>query len=329
MQANTGPVPARVDANVRRRLSLVVPCHNEAAGLEAFLARLDAVLDQLTGYDCEVICVDDGSTDTTPGLLAGQVPIRPRLLVLELSRNFGKEAALTAGIEAARGDAVVPIDADLQHPPELIIEMVRLWEGGAEMVLARRRSRDTEGLLQRSTAAGFYRLHNWLADFEIPRDVGDFRLMDRQVVEALLQLPERRRFMKGLFTWVGFRSQVVEFDVAPRSSGRSSFHARARWSLALEGITSFSTFPLRVWSWVGIAVAAMALVYGAWIVLRTLIHGADIPGFASLLTAVLLLGGIQLISIGVLGEYLGRIYSEVKQRPLYVVRRRYGRAGDA
>ncbi|MBC7940452.1 MAG: hypothetical protein H7Z19_11910 [Chitinophagaceae bacterium] len=206
----------------------------------------------------------------------------------------------------------------------MIPELLRGWEAGSDVVLAVRRSRDLSGPLERGLTQAFYRLHNRWAEVQIPRDAGDFRLLDRMVVEALKQMPERHRFMKGLFAWVGFRHSVVEFEVAERHSGRSSFSARARWALAVEGITSFSTVPLRVWSLLGIAMATVALGYGAWILVKTLIFGVDVPGYASLLTAVLLLGGIQLLSIGVLGEYLGRVYSESKQRPLYVVRKRYG-----
>jgi polyisoprenyl-phosphate glycosyltransferase len=307
-----------------RCLSIVVPCFNEGEGLDAFFSRLESVLAKLREYDYEIVCIDDGSRDDTLEVLCRQAIRNPRIVVLELSRNFGKEAALTAGIDAARGDAVIPLDADLQHPPELIIDMVRQWESGSDVVLARRKSRETDHPVQRLVTQWFYRLHNWISECAIPRDVGDFRLMDKRVVEALKRLPERRRFMKGLFAWVGFRQSIIEFVVEPRKSGKSSFNARRLWALALEGITSFSTAPLSVWVYTGFTVAAVSLIYGCWIIIKTLAFGIDVPGYASLLTAVLFLGGIQLMGIGVLGEYIGRIYSESKQRPVYIVRQRYG-----
>lgn len=305
-------------------LSIVVPCYNEGAGLNTFFARLEAALDALPQYTYEVVCVDDGSRDDTLAVLCRHAARNPRIVVMELSRNFGKEAALTCGIDTARGDAVVPMDADLQHPPELLPELVRHWVAGNDVVMARRVSRHTDHALYRQGAGLFYSLHNWMSDVVIPRDVGDFRLMDRAVVDALKRLPERRRFMKGLFAWVGFRQTTVEFPVAERLTGASSFNVRRLWGLALEGITSFSTVPLSMFAYFGFAVAFFALLGGCWLVLKTLLFGADVPGYASLLTAVLFLGGIQLLGIGVLGEYIGRIYSEAKQRPVYLVRRSYG-----
>jgi glycosyltransferase involved in cell wall biosynthesis len=307
-----------------RCLSIIVPCFNEGDGLDAFFNRLEPILLKLQEYDYEIVCIDDGSHDNTLEVLCRHATRNPHIVVLELSRNFGKEAALTAGIDATRGDAVIPLDADLQHPPELIVEMVKQWENGSDVVLARRKSRETDHLVQRLVTQWFYRLHNWISECAIPRDVGDFRLMDKRVVEAIKRLPERRRFMKGLFAWVGFRQSVVEFVAESRKSGKSSFNARRLWVLALEGITSFSTVPLAVWAYAGFTVAALALVYGCWIIIKTLVFGIDVPGYASLLTAVLFLGGIQLMGIGVLGEYIGRIYSESKQRPVYIIRQRYG-----
>lgn len=312
----------------RRCLSIVVPCYNESAGLDAFFARLETALDALPHYTYEVVCVDDGSRDDTLAVLCRHAARNPRIVALELSRNFGKEAALTCGIDAARGDAVVPMDADLQHPPELLPELVRHWVAGSDVVMARRVSRQTDHALYRRGAGLFYALHNWMSDVVIPRDVGDFRLMDRTVVDALKRLPERRRFMKGLFAWVGFRQTTVEFPVAERTTGASSFNVRRLWGLALEGITSFSTVPLSMFAYFGFTVALLALLGGCWLVVKTLLFGADVPGYASLLTAVLFLGGIQLMGIGVLGEYIGRIYSEAKQRPVYLVRQRYGAAAS-
>lgn len=305
-------------------LSIVVPCFNEGDGLNTFFSRLESVLTKLGKYDYEIVCIDDGSRDDTLEVLCRHAERNPHIIILELSRNFGKEAALTAGIDAARGDAVILLDADLQHPPELIVAMVRKWQSGSDVVLARRKSRETDHPVQRLLTKWFYRLHNWIAECAIPRDVGDFRLMDKRVVEALKHLPERRRFMKGLFAWVGFRQSVIEFVVEPRKSGKSSFTMRRLWALALEGITSFSTVPLSVWIYIGFSVATLALIYGCWIIIRTLAFGIDVPNYVSLLAAVLFLGGIQLMGIGVLGEYIGRIYSESKQRPVYIIRQRYG-----
>jgi polyisoprenyl-phosphate glycosyltransferase len=307
-----------------KRLSVVVPCFNEEAGLDSFFERLEHVLNGLKSYRHEIVCIDDGSNDKTLEVLCRHAATNPRIIVLELSRNFGKEAAMTAGIDSAQGDAVILMDADLQHPPELIMEMVRQWENGFDMVMAQRDSRETDNLVQRFLTRCFYRFHNWISEYPIPRDVGDFRLMNRRVVDALKQLPERRRFMKGLFAWVGFRQCSIPFTVKARQAGKSSFNALRLWKLALEGITSFSTVPLTVWVYTGFTVALLALVYGCWIILKTLVFGIDVPGYASLLTAVLFLGGIQLMGIGLLGEYIGRIYSESKQRPVYIIRQRYG-----
>jgi len=311
------------ESSARRRLSIVVPCYNEAPALDALFDRLDGALLRLPGLETEIVCIDDGSTDGTLGVLRARAARDPRLIVLELSRNFGKEAALTAGLDAATGDAVVPMDADLQHPAELIEVLVARWRDGYDVVLARRRSRSGESWLGRHGSQGFYSLHNRLSHIQIPRDVGDFRLIDRVVVDALKRLPERRRFMKGLFAWVGFRSTVVDYEVEPRVVGHSTFNLHRMWALALDGIASFSTVPLTLWTWVGSVVASLSFLYGSWIVLRTVLFGVDVPGFASLLTAVLFMGGVQILSIGVLGEYVGRVYDEAKQRPVYVVRRRY------
>jgi glycosyltransferase involved in cell wall biosynthesis len=246
--------------------------------------------------------------------------LRPHVRIVDLSRNFGKEAALTAGIDAAVGDAVIPIDADLQDSPELIARLVQEWKRGFEVVLAKRADRRTDSLAKRLTACWFYRVHNHICDPQLPENVGDFRLMDRKVVDAIKRLPERRRFMKGIFAWVGFRSTTVEYVRDPRSAGSSRFTGWKLWNLALEGITSFSTAPLRIWTYLGLAVASLAFAYAALIVVRTAIYGIDVPGYASLLAVTLFLGGIQLIGLGVLGEYLGRVYSEAKQRPVYIVR---------
>lgn len=308
------------------RLSLVVPVYNEEAAIGPFLSAMAGMLGQLEGrgYRLELLFVDDGSTDGTLAALTAAAARDVRIRVLELSRNFGKEAALTAGLDAARGDALIPIDVDLQDPPEVILRLVEAWEQGYEVVVARRTDRAGDSLLKRQSARWFYKIVNAVADTPVPEDVGDFRLIDRCVVDALKRLPERRRFMKGLFAWVGFRTATVDYRRAPRSAGTTKFSGWKLWNLALEGITSFSTAPLRLWTYVGVIVATLAFFYALYIVFRVLWLGVDLPGYASLVVIVLFLGGIQLIGIGVLGEYLGRVYTEVKQRPTYIVRREYG-----
>jgi len=306
-------------------LSVVCPMHDEAAALAPFFERLLPVL-QGSGCRFEILCINDGSRDDTLALLRARVPQLPGLRVIDLARNFGKEAALTAGLDAALGDVVVPIDADLQDPPELIPEMLRLWRAGFEVVLPQRNDRSSDGLLKRKSAEWFYRLHNQISDAPLPVNVGDFRLMDRQVVDAVKALPERRRFMKGLFAWVGFRQALIPYTREPRAAGRSKFSGWRLWNLALEGITSFSTAPLRIWTYLGLVVALGAFAYALFIVGHTLLLGRDLPGYASLITVVLFLGGVQLIGLGVLGEYLGRLYGEAKGRPVYVAREQFGGA---
>jgi len=269
------------------------------------------------------VCVNDGSKDDTLQKLIAVSRMDERVRVIDLTRNFGKEAALTAGIDEALGDAVIPIDADLQDPPELIPTLVAHWQKGAEVVLAQRASRACDTFLKRVTAAAYYRVHNTLSDLKLPENVGDFRLMDRAVVNALKQLPERHRFMKGLFAWVGFNTVIVPYEREARSAGQSKFSGWRLWNFALEGITSFSTWPLRSWTYIGLAIASLAFVYGSYIIARTMVLGVDVPGYASLLSLLLFFGGLQLIGLGVVGEYIGRIYDEAKGRPIYLVKRRY------
>lgn len=313
----------------RPLISIVAPFYNEEEAIEAFHEGLTAVTDKIPDVDFEVICVNDGSRDSTISGLLALADRDPRVHVIDLSRNFGKEAALTAGLDASNGDAVIPIDADLQDPPELIPEMIERWNEGFEVVIARRVDRQADAYLKRRTAELFYRFHNSISDIEIPENVGDFRLMDRVVVDALKQLPERRRFMKGLFAWVGFKTTTVEYSRPARVAGSSKFTGWKLWNFALEGITSFSTIPLRMWTYIGGTLALLATGYGVFIVLRTLLFGVDVPGYASLLAAILFLGGVQLIGIGVVGEYVGRIYVESKQRPIYISRTRPRRRGTA
>ena len=311
-----------------KRVSIVVPFHNEAGGVDAFQRELGAALAALPGHAFEIICVDDGSTDGTLDELVALHQRDARVRVIELSRNFGKEAALTAGIDAARGDAVVAMDADLQDPPALIARLVSEWERGADVVLARRTDRSSDSFLKRSTARLFYRLHNSVSSVKIPDNVGDFRLLDRKAVDALKTLPERQRFMKGLFAWIGFRTATVDYARGARAAGKSKFSGWRLWNFALEGFTSFSTVPLRVWTYVGALGALATFLYALFIIVRVLMLGIDVPGYASLLVAILFLGSLQLLSVGLLGEYIGRMYLETKQRPVYVVRREFGRPPD-
>lgn len=308
---------------MRRLVSIVIPCFNESGSVALLPAALWPPLEKIPDLVWEVICVDDGSTDSTLRELIALSNADPRFRILEFSRNFGKEAALTAGLDAARGDAVIPMDADLQDPPELIVQMVAAWREGAEVVLARRSDRFSDGILKRRTAAWFYHLHNRLSHTRIPENVGDFRLMDRMVVDALKRLPERQRFMKGLFAWVGFRTCVIDYVRPPRLRGTTKFSGLRLWQLALEGFTGFSTAPLKIWTYIGAMGAAWTLAYALFTVAKTIILGRGVPGYASLMVAILFFGSVQLMSIGLLGEYIGRIYLETKQRPTYLIRRTY------
>lgn len=308
-------------------ISIVAPFYNEGSNVDAFYLGISALEHNLPGITFEFVCVDDGSNDDTLERLIALSRRDSRFRVVELSRNFGKEAALTAGIDHAIGDAVIPIDADLQDPPELIPDMIAAWRQGAEVVLARRIDRSVDPVLKQRTAAWFYRIHNRLSHLKLPENVGDFRLMDRVVVDALKALPEQQRFMKGLFAWVGFRTVTLDYRRRPRTAGQSKFSGWKLWNFALEGITSFTTLPLKVWTYIGLIGALTTAIYAIFIILRTLLWGVDVPGYASILTAILFIGSLQLVSIGVLGEYIGRIYMETKRRPTYIVRRQYG-GGD-
>ena len=310
-------------AAIRRKVSIVVPCHNESEAIPELHSALLRLFAQLSDYDFEVICVDDGSADDTLVKLVALARSDRRFHVIELSRNFGKESALTAGLNEATGDAVIPFDADLQDPPELIPRMIEQWAAGAEVVLARRVDRSQDGFFKRKSAELFYQFHERLSTITLPENVGDFRLIDRIVVDVLKQLPEHHRFMKGLFAWVGFRTVTLDYTRNARSQGTTKFSGWKLWNFAIEGFTSFSTAPLKFWSYVGILGALTTLVYALFVVLRTLIYGVDVPGYASLLVAILFIGSLQLISVGVLGEYIGRIYMEAKNRPVYVIRKRY------
>ena len=300
------------------KLSLVIPCYNEEAAIPLFLATVAPILDE-TGLPYELVFVDDGSRDATVQVLLDCSARYRQIRLVELSRNFGKEAALTAGLTYATGDAVIPMDCDLQDPPELIPAMVEKWRAGAKVVHAVRRSRATDSWAKRATAQAFYRVMEDITDVRIPSNCGDYRLMDRAVVNAILSFPERNRFMKGIMAAAGFKAAQVEYDRPERAAGETKFNLWKLWNFALDGITGFSTMPLRVWTYVGAIVALFSFSYAGWIIARTLIWGVVTPGFATLMTVILFLGGVQLIGIGVLGEYIGRMFAETKRRPLFLV----------
>lgn len=311
------------DSVSRVDLSIVVPCYNEEAVIPIFLTTIEPILKSLD-LSYELVFVNDGSRDNTLGVLQQAKSDYPEIRIINFSRNFGKEAALSAGIDFAEGKALIPMDVDLQDPPELIPEMVRIWrEDGIDVVLAKRTDRSKDSFFKRWSANIFYRLNNMISVNRIPENVGDFRLVSRRCVEAIKLMGETQRFMKGIFAWVGFKTHTIEYQRDERQAGQTSFNAWKLWNLALEGITSFSTAPLRVWLYVGLVAWCLSILYGSWIILRTLIYGVDLPGYASMFTAILFLGSTQLIVLGVIGEYIGRIYLESKGRPLYIVEDEY------
>ncbi len=299
-------------------LTIVIAAYNEQSALPVMHPRLSRVLDGL-GLDCRVLYVDDGSRDGTWDVLRSLAASDPRVSLLRLARNFGKELALTAGLDQVHTDAAMVLDADGQDPPELIPAFVAKWREGYDVVYGTRTRRDGETWLKKFTAAGFYRVMRWLSQTDIPRDTGDFRLMSARVLDALRLMRERQRFMKGIFTWVGYRQVALPYDREPRVAGDTKFNYWRLWNLALEGITSFSTVPLRMATYVGVLTALVAFGWGLWIIARTVLWGDPVQGWPSLMTVVLFLGGVQLVALGIIGEYLGRLYVEAKQRPLYLV----------
>ncbi|USX01015.1 glycosyltransferase family 2 protein [Pseudomonas proteolytica] len=302
------------------KISLVVPVFNEEDAIPFFYkeVRTDQ---QLSQYEIEMIFVDDGSRDGTCTIVDGLAIADPLVALVRLSRNFGKEAALFAGLDYSTGDAIIPIDVDLQDPIAVIPLLIEKWKSGYDVVLAKRVDRKTDSFMKRVSAEMFYRLHNKISNPKIEENVGDFRLMSRRVVEEIKMLPERHLFMKGLLSWVGFDTAIVEYTRADRVAGTSKFNGWKLWNLALEGITSFSTIPLRMWTYLGMMVATFSLFYALWMVADKIIWGNAVPGYPSIMTAILFLGGVQLIGIGVLGEYIGRIYMETKKRPRYIVKK--------
>jgi len=308
-------------------LTVLVPAYNEADGLADFHARLAAVLDTIPGT-ARVLYVDDGSSDATWAAITALGAADARVTGLRLSRNFGKEAAMTAGLDNVDADAVVVIDADLQDPPEVIPALVERWRAGYDVVYATRRVREGESGLKRLTSAAFYRVMEKLSDTPVPRDTGDFRLLSRRAVEALRQLRERQRFMKGLFTWVGYRQTAVVYDRHSRHAGKTHWNYWRLWNLAMEGITSFSTAPLRLATWLGVSAACVAFLYGLWVIVKVLAFGDPVRGYPTLMVVILFLGGAQLLALGVIGEYVGRNYAESKARPIYFIEDRLASRGD-
>jgi glycosyltransferase involved in cell wall biosynthesis len=312
---------ARSNKNIK--LSLVVPVFNESETVSLFVDRIKSVFDKCFAIKFELIFINDGSSDDTLVRLLDMQKKHYEIIIVDLSRNFGKEAALTAGLNMASGDVVVPIDVDLQDPPELVVQMIEKWREGYDVVLAKRSSRDSDTWAKRKSAAWFYRFYNKISEPKLPENVGDFRLMDRAVVDALKTLPESRRFMKGLFAWVGFKTVAIEYTRPQRIAGITKFNGWKLWNFSLEGITSFSTDPLRIWAYLGGLIAIISFLLGIFTVLKVFLHGVDVPGYASVIVAVTFLGGLQLVGIGIIGEYLGRSYIESKRRPVYLVRRVY------
>ena len=327
------PPLALAPEQVPLRVSVLIPVHNEIEVLPELLERLEALLarrgsPETCPVDFDWLFVDDGSTDGSRQWLRNVAACKVRVTLIELSRNFGKEAAMSAGFDHARGDAVIVIDADLQDPPELIPDMVRAWQEGVDVVCMRRRSRAGETRFKRASAHLFYRLLNRLADCEIPEDVGDFRLISRRVVEALQRLPEQARYMKGLFAWVGFPTRIIEYDRAPRYAGETKWNTLALLRLAMEGITSFSIAPLRWVALSGLLVALTGLAFGLWIAIKAAVLGEAVAGYPSLVAVITVLGGTQLLSLGIVGEYVGKGFIEAKRRPLYLVSAIHGRLNE-
>lgn len=304
-------------------LSLILPFHNESVGVRGLFRRLYPVLGQL-GLSYEIICVDDGSSDETFAALLNERQYDQRLKIVRLARNFGKETALTCGLHLAKGDAAITMDSDLQHPPEVISELVKKWREGFEIVYATRSSRKTDGYLRRQFSRAFYAVFRTIADVQMPDGAGDFCLLDRKAIDAINALPERNRFMKGLTAWVGFKRGVVPFEVEARTGGSTHWNFFRLVRFAFDGLSSFSTLPLRIWTWCGALVSVAAISYAFYLIFDTLVYGISVPGYASIMVGILFLGGLQLFSLGMIGEYMARIFTEVKARPLYFISERVG-----
>lgn len=303
------------------KISLVVPVFNEEDAIPIFYRE---VKEKLTEFDIEILFINDGSKDATEKVINALADSDPAIKTINFTRNFGKEPALLAGLEHASGDAIIPMDVDLQDPIEVIPKLISKWQEGWQVVLAKRIDRTSDSNFKRKSAEWFYKLHNKISHPKIEENVGDFRLLSRETVENIKQLQERNLFMKGLLSWVEGDTAIVEYSRVERISGESKFNGWKLWNLALEGFTSFSTFPLRVWTYIGFTVAAISFIYGLWMIMDKLIWGNSVAGYPSILVSILFLGGIQLIGIGVLGEYIGRIYIETKKRPRYLIKNSKG-----
>lgn len=300
-------------------ISIIVPVYNEQESIAPFLEKILEILPK-TGEEFELLFVNDGSSDNTFAVIKEAATKENNIRIIDLSRNFGKEAALTAGLDLASGDVVIPIDVDLQDPPELILDFIAKWREGYDVVNGVRVDRSTDTALKRNSSKGFYRLFNRLSQTALPENVGDFRLMDRQVIEAIKRMPERNRFMKGIFAWVGFKTCEIPYVRPQRVAGTTSWNYWKLWNFALDGMFGYSTAPLRIWTYAGFLLALLSILYGLFIIIKTIVFGIDVPGYASLISVILFLSGIQIISLGVIGEYIGRIFLEVKKRPVYLIR---------
>ncbi|MBQ3565336.1 MAG: glycosyltransferase family 2 protein [Alphaproteobacteria bacterium] len=304
---------------MNRKISIVLPCYNESESIDNFFEVVIPVLSSVSS-EFEIVCINDGSRDDTFEKLKAQRKKFSQIKIIDFSKNFGKDAAMTAGIDFATGDCVIPMDVDLQDPPELIPEMVKLWKDGADVVLAKREDRSDDTFVKKITAGLFYKVFNKLSDLKIPENVGDFRLMDRKVVDVVKSFPERTRFMKGLLALAGFKAAYVGYKRPSRAHGQSKWNYWKLWNYALDGVTSFSTFPLKISTYLGFITTIFACLYIAKIVFKVLFYGIDVPGYPSLMSVILFFGGVQLISLGIIGEYIGRIFIESKHRPIYVIR---------
>lgn len=297
----------------------MVPVFNEEKAIFEFYQTVRRNR-KLSSYHVEIVFIDDGSDDDTANILSALAAQDNLINPLSFTRNFGKEAALFAGLEHATGDAVIPIDVDLQDPIDVIPQLLDCWKNGAEVVLAKRIDRQSDSFFKRKTAEWFYKVHNKISPVAIEENVGDFRLMSKSVVADIIQLPERNLFMKGVFSWVGYPHEIVTYRRSPRAAGKTKFNAGRLWNLAVEGITSFSTVPLKLSTYLGLSIAFLSLSYGVWLIIEKISHGNPVAGYPSLMVSILFLGGVQLIAIGILGEYVGRIYIETKQRPKYLLK---------
>lgn len=307
---------------VKPDLSVIVSMYNEEDSLDIFFNKIQEVLKKLKNYSYEIVCIDDGSTDKTYALLEEFAKRDKKIKVIKFSRNFGKEYGIMAGLKYCQGRAAIPMDVDLQDPPELIAEFVKKWEDGYDMVYGIRNDRHSDTFLKRWTAKLFYKIYNLMTRSPIPYNAGDYRLIDRKVINAILQLKECNVFMKGIFGWAGFRSIGVPYKRQKRYAGESKWNYWKLWNFALDGITASTTIPLRIWSYLGSFLSITGMLYALYIIVRTIIHGTDVPGYASLLVFILVLGGLQMIILGILGEYIGRIFIEVKNRPLYIIEKK-------